>query len=170
MENGFITVSAFQRAYNGPGLPLTIDGILGPLTIAATELLPLVSAHFEASELWCHHCHQVAVRRELLVGLENLRRAWGRPIVLSSAYRCPAHNAAVGGAKQSMHVLGAAADIEILRTKIPMSVAEGAYQFSGIGTRLQGQLASHVDVRHLMGRANLTPLATVVKPFIWPYD
>jgi uncharacterized protein YcbK (DUF882 family) len=35
----------------------------------------------------------------------------GRPMVLTSGYRCRKHNAAVGGAANSLHCLGLAADI-----------------------------------------------------------
>ena len=44
--------------------------------------------------------------------LDPLRKAWGRPIVVNSGYRCPALNTAVGGAVNSQHVYGEAADIE----------------------------------------------------------
>lgn len=43
--------------------------------------------------------------------LDPLREAWGNPIMVSSGYRCPALNKAVGGANSSQHKLGQAADI-----------------------------------------------------------
>jgi len=43
--------------------------------------------------------------------LEEIRFLVGKPIVVSSGYRCPALNVAVGGASKSMHVQGLAADI-----------------------------------------------------------
>lgn len=43
--------------------------------------------------------------------LDPLREAWGRPITVTSGYRCPAVNKAVGGAATSHHVRGMAADI-----------------------------------------------------------
>lgn len=46
--------------------------------------------------------------------LEPLREAWGKPIVVSSGYRCPALNKAVGGVSNSQHLLGEAADIHSL--------------------------------------------------------
>jgi uncharacterized protein YcbK (DUF882 family) len=36
--------------------------------------------------------------------LQALRDAWGKPIRLTSGHRCAARNAAVGGAKASMHL------------------------------------------------------------------
>ncbi len=43
--------------------------------------------------------------------LDPLRQAWGRPIHVNSGYRSPAVNKAVGGAANSQHTLGEAADI-----------------------------------------------------------
>lgn len=43
--------------------------------------------------------------------LEPLRLAWGQPIFVTSGYRSPALNRAVGGARNSQHRLGQAADI-----------------------------------------------------------
>ena len=43
--------------------------------------------------------------------LDNLREAWGSGIRVSSGFRCPALNAAVGGVSNSAHQYGNAADI-----------------------------------------------------------
>ena len=43
--------------------------------------------------------------------LEPLREHFGTPVVISSGYRCPALNRAVGGASNSQHLTGEAADI-----------------------------------------------------------
>lgn len=43
--------------------------------------------------------------------LEPLREHFGIPIVVSSGYRCPALNQAVGGVPNSQHLTGEAADI-----------------------------------------------------------
>lgn len=45
--------------------------------------------------------------------LDPLREAYGRPIFVSSGYRCEALNKAVGGAKNSQHKTGLAADIYV---------------------------------------------------------
>ena len=58
------------------------------------------------------------VRMRLTALIENildpLRAAWGAPIIVTSGYRCPALNKAVGGASSSQHTLGEAADIRTL--------------------------------------------------------
>ena len=43
--------------------------------------------------------------------LDPIREVWGEPIVVSSGYRCKELNTLVGGAKNSHHLLGCAADI-----------------------------------------------------------
>lgn len=43
--------------------------------------------------------------------LDPLREAYGAPIIVTSGYRCPKLNAAVGGSPFSQHVRGEAADI-----------------------------------------------------------
>ena len=43
--------------------------------------------------------------------LEPARQAWGQPIFITSGYRCPELNRVVGGAPNSQHLLGQAADI-----------------------------------------------------------
>lgn len=43
--------------------------------------------------------------------LDPLREAWGRPIIVTSGYRCEALNKLVGGVPTSQHKQGQAADI-----------------------------------------------------------
>ena len=43
--------------------------------------------------------------------LDPLREAYGKPIIVTSGYRCKALNKAVGGASTSQHLYGQAADI-----------------------------------------------------------
>lgn len=43
--------------------------------------------------------------------LDPVRAAFGKPIKVNGGYRCEKHNKEVGGAKNSQHLLGQAADI-----------------------------------------------------------
>ena len=56
-----------------------------------------------------------AVRTMLTILVEQLldpiRRRYGAPIIVTSGYRCPALNTAVGGVTNSHHIVGCAADI-----------------------------------------------------------
>lgn len=45
--------------------------------------------------------------------LDPLRAAYGMPITVTSGYRCPALNKAVGGVPNSVHQLGYAADLQV---------------------------------------------------------
>lgn len=49
--------------------------------------------------------------------LDPLREAWGAPIIVTSGYRSPKLNSAVGGAKSSQHLKGEAADIRTVSDK-----------------------------------------------------
>lgn len=75
------------------------------------------SEHFSWSELNGNfqdgnpHNPWGIVRSSLTTGLEATRSNFGAPIYLSSGYRCPHGNASVGGAAQSFHVHGRAADM-----------------------------------------------------------
>ena len=46
--------------------------------------------------------------------LEPLRAELGRPITITSGFRCPKLNAAVGGVEHSQHMYGQAADLRVL--------------------------------------------------------
>lgn len=43
--------------------------------------------------------------------LDPLRELYGNPIIVNSGYRCPKLNKAVGGARNSQHLIGQASDI-----------------------------------------------------------
>lgn len=45
--------------------------------------------------------------------LDPLREAWGAPITVTSGYRCPELNKAVGGSRTSDHMNGCAADLRV---------------------------------------------------------
>ena len=55
------------------------------------------------------------VNPQLIELCNRIREAYGRPIVVNSGYRSEAHNAKVGGEKNSLHVLGQAADLAPLK-------------------------------------------------------
>ena len=45
--------------------------------------------------------------------LEKVRLNYGRPVIVNSGYRSPALNKVIGGSKNSQHMSGQAADIEV---------------------------------------------------------
>jgi hypothetical protein len=84
---------------------------------------------------------------ELVEGLQAMRSAAGAPLDVRSAYRPPALNSSVGGARRSQHLAGRAADISI-RGLSPLEVAALAIEHLGseIGIGL-GRTTTHVDLR-----------------------
>lgn len=71
--------------------------------------------HYGMEEFRCKCCGQVAFPENIEALVENVldpaREKLGAPIVVNSGYRCPRHNAAVGGVKNSQHMKGEAADV-----------------------------------------------------------
>jgi len=75
-----------------------------------------LSEHFHANEFACNHCGRLApggVPALLVQILERVRGHFGRPVRVTSGYRCPTHNRNVGGATRSQHLRGTAADIQV---------------------------------------------------------
>jgi zinc D-Ala-D-Ala carboxypeptidase len=92
---------------------------------------------------------------EFMAKLQALRDAFGRSLTITSGFRCPDHNKAIGGEPDSYHLLGKAADIACIMggdkyklVRIAMSLG-----FGGLGI---GQTLLHVDIR-------------AINPTIWIY-
>lgn len=95
--------------------------------------------------------------------LNELRAVYGAPMYLTSAYRCPEHNEAVGGAPNSPHTKGIAVDVLVSGqhahrlTKLAFK-----YGFTGIGVKQSGEYNSrfiHLDT---------APMGNT-RPRIWSY-
>jgi uncharacterized protein YcbK (DUF882 family) len=110
-----------------------------------------ISENFLLKEFECKDgSHQVRIKRELLEGLQKLREEAGQPVIITSGYRNPGHNARVGGSPTSRHLTGEAADIRIPGLH-PDEVAQlaAAAGFTGIGIY---DSFTHVDVRPVPAR------------------
>ena len=69
---------------------------------------------FKVRELRCRDgTDTVMVDEVLTVVLQCIREYFGKAVTITSGYRTAAHNAVVGGAKSSQHLLGRAADIRV---------------------------------------------------------
>lgn len=102
-----------------------------------------LSPHFSRSEFRDKRTRElVGPDRRLVDVLEAIRALTGNPLTITSGYRSPSTNAAVGGAKRSQHLVGRAADIPAGRATVAQAEAAGA---TGIGEK--DGWAVHVDVR-----------------------
>lgn len=96
-------------------IPIILVGLLiFVLFVSVAQADDFVSDHFRACEFRCKHCGRLVLDHKLVDKLEALRHAIGdQPIVITSGYRCPVHNKAVGGVVNSQHIQGKAADIYV---------------------------------------------------------
>ena len=171
-------VARFQLAYGWSRL--AVDGLYGPMTLGAMSHATStgrLSPNFGVNECRSKGDGTAWVHRDLLAALERLRAHVGRPLSLVSAFRDPAHNRRVGGARTSQHTFGAAPELHAIQSRL----SPGAHLFAGRAAdfsqgyiRLQDclnlRLFSGVGhrngwVTHVDLRTNATPQA----PTVWVY-
>ena len=103
-----------------------------------------VSPHFQLIELACNDgTPLVLVHPALLAVLEILRNRLG-PLIVRSGYRTGAFNAAIGGAENSYHLKGMAADLAS-KTRPPADI-EAAASAVDVGGLSAYNSFVHVDV------------------------
>lgn len=110
--------------------------------------------YFKAREFACKcgRCEN-KVQPSLIKLCDKIREAYGGPVKVNSGYRCPTHNARVGGAKQSMHMTGLAADLAPVDGDIKRFTKLIQEQFDGfcMGMGLYDTFV-HIDQRLIRAR------------------
>lgn len=124
-----------------------------------------MSKYFSEDEFRCkgeecgcgHSLPENGMDATLLILLEEVRSRLGSAITISSGYRCPIHNANVGGVIDSQHVQGCAADciqsvlsIDDFATLVEDTMADLGIE-GGIG-RYYDEGFVHVDTRGYTAR------------------
>jgi zinc D-Ala-D-Ala carboxypeptidase len=155
-------VKRFQAAYG-----LSADGVAGPSThtkLNALEQSDGSTAHFNWSEFTDRvsgtfnggKVSAASARenaRRCMYKLEALRLKLGnKPITVNSGFRSIQHNSDIGGASDSMHLYGTAADLNVpgVANKTVYQKAETC-GFSGLETYNTDH--QHVDSRADLGRS-----------------
>lgn len=114
-----------------------------------------LSANFNVREFRCKDgSDPIFVDSELVKLLQQIRDHFGKPVIINSAFRTAAHNAASGGAKFSQHLYGKAADIRITGVSVDAlaDYAEKLLGDSGGVGRYYVDGFVHVDVRAAKSR------------------
>lgn len=109
-----------------------------------------LSPHFRRAEFTCNHCGALPANmppKELVDILEQVRTHFNAPTTVNSGYRCPTHNANVGGAKNSRHLIGDAADIAVRGVPASQVHAFLTGVLAGKGGLGRYNSFTHVDVR-----------------------
>jgi len=107
-----------------------------------------LSPHFKRGEFACHcGCGFATPDAELLQVLEIIRDYFGEPVTINSACRCVDHNRSEGGALNSTHIMGIAADITVKNTSPAQVESFLMEKFPDRYGRKGYKTFTHVDVR-----------------------
>jgi uncharacterized protein YcbK (DUF882 family) len=104
-----------------------------------------LSAHFSKHEFRCSCCGRVEVSPRLIEVLEGIHTWAGIPMTITSGFRCPAHNAAVGGKPNSAHLRGEAADFFVSGSQDRFKFLEAAFMGEALRIGI-GPDFIHIDV------------------------
>lgn len=90
---------------------------------------------FTKEEFSCKCGCGVRMNRDFVFRVDSLRARVGFPIVITSGYRCESHNKAIGGATNSQHVKGLAADLKIVSSNHRYEILKEVFSmhFAGVG-------------------------------------
>ena len=90
---------------------------------------------FSPAEIASRSDGEIKINTQAMDKLQTLRDRIGKPMIVNSGYRSPAHNKAVGGAPASKHMLGTAFDIAMSNhDPAAFMAAARAVGFLGFGT------------------------------------
>ncbi len=89
---------------------------------------------FSPREMACKGTGKLVIDDDAMNKLQALRDMLGKPLIITSAYRSPEHNRAVGGAKASKHMEAIAFDVRMdNHDPHVFEVAARAVGFTGFG-------------------------------------
>lgn len=114
-----------------------------------------LSANFKVKEFACSDgSDPIFIDTDLVNILQKIRNHFGKAVTITSAYRTPTHNKAVGGTAYSQHLYGKACDIKVngvAPKKVAAYVEKLMPNKGGIGIY---KTFTHVDVRAVKSRWN----------------
>ncbi len=105
--------------------------------------------NFKADEFKCSHCKADGVQEDLVAKIQELRTRYGKPMRITSGYRCPQHPIEANKTTPGAHALGLAADIGVEGAEA-YNVLKLALElgFTGVGIQQKGTgRFVHLDIR-----------------------
>ena len=106
-----------------------------------------ISEHFNAKEFQSKdHATELLIAQDLLNVLEDIRKHFNAPVHINSGYRTPNWNKEIGGALNSYHCKGMAADITV-KGHSSLEVARYASKIMEKGGIIRYTNFTHIDVR-----------------------
>lgn len=106
--------------------------------------------NFKANEFKCSHCGAEGINESLVAKLQAMRTEYGKPMRITSGYRCPKHPVEVQKSVPGAHSLGLAADIGVEGAEAHKILTLACkHGFTGIGVQQKGTgRFIHVDIRN----------------------
>ena len=116
--------------------------------------------NFTEEEFKCKHCGKTEMNAAFMGKLQHLRNAYGKPMAITSGYRCPDHPIEAAKATPGAHASGQACDIGVQGTDAYHLLRLAlALDFTGIGVQQKGG-----------GRfIHLETLRNPPRPNVWSY-
>ncbi len=110
--------------------------------------------NFTVSEFKCSHCGANEMRPEFMERLQLLRLEFGKPMRITSGYRCPKHPIEAKKTAPGPHATGLACDVGVqgadAHQLLGLALAQG---FKGIGVQQKGEgRFLHLDLVTEQGR------------------
>lgn len=107
-----------------------------------------ITKNFRDDEFKCPCCGIIKYDSGLVDRLQILRNLFGKPIIITSGYRCPKYNTRVNGYIRSNHMTGHAADIKGINQAdlaLLRNLADKVFYNQGMGTY---KTFIHLDTKH----------------------
>lgn len=109
--NGGIEIRHSNKVFDESDIDLDEDDFSAPVTLASAGGMARLAPNGLRTQ---HDKVQVSCLKPQLVSMiKRLESHYRKPVVITSGYRSPSHNRSVSGAKRSLHMSCAAADLQI---------------------------------------------------------
>lgn len=116
--------------------------------------------NFSEKEFKCSHCGQCHMKESFLDRLQAFRTAYGKPMRITSGYRCPQHPIEAAKEKPGAHASGQAADVGCSGQEA-YTIMKLAFElgFTGIGVSQKGSTRF----------VHLDDIQEAPRPNVWSY-